>query len=58
VSRNRYSANINIELPASVSGTTLIAALALALESDAIKQLPGSTEIVSMSVDFDEEVAE
>lgn len=60
MSRNRYNVSIGITTSGQLSTTTLTAAIALALESEAIKEISGegfgSCDIERIDVEFDEEV--
>lgn len=55
MSRNRYSVSIGVTTSDTVPTTTLTAAIALALEGEAIKEI-GAVDIEHINVEFDEAV--
>jgi len=54
--RQRYTVSISLDAPADIATTTITAALALAMESEAIKEI-GGVNVTSIEV-YAEEVDE
>lgn len=55
MSQNRYNVSIGVVTSSTVPTTTLTAAIALALEGEAIKEV-GAIDIERIDVEFDEVV--